>query len=87
MAAVKIETGCHHVAMMEDLKAIAAKYDAMPLAEMVALTSQFIGGLVFMMDPDGFSPEAAGLMVLANMQEGNRNALMNSPVMNPQGSA
>lgn len=79
--------GCHHVWMMEDLKALAIKYDAMPVVEMIALVSQFTGGLTFLMDPERLDPRSTGLMVISNLNEGYKNARENSPLMNPEGSA
>ena len=81
-------TRCHHERMMEELKAVAIKYEAeMPMPEMVALASQFVGGLSFLMDPEDLHPAQAGMMILANVKMGYSNARDASPLMNPEGSA
>lgn len=83
----KVETTCEHQKLMDGLKELAEKHRDMPLQETIAVMSQFIGGLIFMMDPDACDPNFVAMMVLGNVKIGNDTALENSALFNPQGSA
>lgn len=83
----KVETTCDHQKLMDDIKEVVERHQHLPLAETIAVICQFVGGLVFMMDPEQFDPNQIAMVVLGNVKIGNDTALENSALFNPMGSA
>ena len=81
------KSGPKHEAFYQDLCAVLKKHSDVPVDEMLAVTSNFVGKLVALQDQRKMSPALAMETVSRNIEEGNREAIAAVTNMATQGRA